>query len=83
MHDYSTEQQSFEYGSWHTFRIEIEPATMTITYYIDGQMVGSHVPVDAEQLKKANFSLDIGIWAPSAGALTGSVDDVRIGPLGQ
>ena len=51
---------------------------MTFTYYIDGQMVGSHVPVDADILKKARITLAVGVWGPSSQALTGYIDDVRI-----
>ncbi len=52
---------------------------MTFTYYIDGQMVGSHVPVDADNLKKARFTMSVGVCCgPSSEALTGYIDDVRI-----
>ncbi len=78
-HVYASEGKQVGYGTWHTFRIEVDPATMTFTYYMDGQMIGSHVPVDAEELKKARFKLIIGVWGPSSEALTGYIDDVRIG----
>jgi hypothetical protein len=78
-HAYSSEWKQVDYGMWHTFRIEVDPATMTFTYYMDGQMIGSHVPVYAEELKKARFTLSIGVWGPSSEALTGYIDDVRIG----
>ena len=81
--DYSSEWKQVNYGTWHTFRIEVEPSTMTFTYYMDGQMIGSHVPVDAEELKKAKFTLTIGVWGPSSEALTGYIDDVRVGQFGQ
>jgi hypothetical protein len=68
-------------GSWHTVRMEVDPATMTFGYFVDGQFVGSHTPSDADRLKKAKFTLSIGIYTPSADVLTGYVDDVRVGPL--
>jgi len=71
-------KQPVDLGTWHTFRTEVDPATMTFTYYIDGQMAGSHVPVDAEKLKKARFALRIGVYGK---AITGYIDDVRIGPV--
>ncbi|TEU10117.1 MAG: hypothetical protein E3J21_27165 [Anaerolineales bacterium] len=68
-------------GSWHTVRVEVDPATMTFDYFVDGQFVGTHTPLDADKLKQARFTLSIGIYTPSADALTGYVDDVRVGPL--
>jgi tetratricopeptide (TPR) repeat protein len=77
---YDVGGKSVGYGTWHTFRIEVDPASMTFTYYIDGQMTGSHVPVDAEEIKKAKFTLAIGVYG---GEVTGYIDDVRIGQIGQ
>jgi hypothetical protein len=71
-------KQPVDLGTWHTFRIEVDPATMTFTYYIDGQMVGSHVPVDAEKLKKARFTLFVNVYGKE---ITGYIDDVRVGPV--
>jgi len=79
-HWYDVGSRPVDLGTWHTFRIEVDPATMTFTYYIDGQMAGSHVPVDAEELKKGIFDLVIGVCG---GEVTGYIDDVRIGQTGQ
>jgi serine/threonine protein kinase/Tol biopolymer transport system component/ABC-type branched-subunit amino acid transport system substrate-binding protein len=68
-------------GSWHTVRVEVDPATMTFSYFVDGQFVGSHIPSEADRLRKAKFTLSIGIYTPSADSLTGCVDDVRVGPV--
>jgi len=77
-HWYDVGSKPVDLGTWHTFRIEVDPAMMTFTYYIDGQMVGSHVPVDAEELKKSIFDLVIGVCG---GEVTGYIDDVRVGPV--
>ena len=79
---YESEWVPVQLGSWHTVRTEVDPATMTFSYFIDGQFVGSHTPLDADRLKEARFTLLIGIYAHSADALTGYVDDVRVGPVG-
>ncbi len=68
-----------ELGTWHTVRIEADPATMTFTYYIDGRMVGSHTPARAEQLKTERFQLSLGVCQPTAEAVTGYIDNVHIG----
>ena len=78
---YASESILVPLGSWHIVRMEVDPATMTFSYFVDGQFVGSHIPPDADRLKKARFTLSIGIYAPSTDALTGYVDDVRVGPV--
>ncbi len=67
------------FGTWHTARIEIDPTTMTITYYLDGQRVGSHTLVRTEQLKSAKFRLVIEMFKPTTEGVIGFVDNVRIG----
>jgi predicted Ser/Thr protein kinase len=80
-HRYESDGKTLDTGTWYPVRIEVDPATMTFTYYLDGQMVGSHVPVDAEKFKQAKFSFKLGVWGVSSEAITGYIDDVRIGPL--
>jgi hypothetical protein len=73
-----------DYGKWHTARIEIEPSTMTITYYIDGEEVRSLVPPNAEKLKSEKITFGIGFFSDVASpSYIGYVDDVRIGAIGQ
>jgi hypothetical protein len=84
-HRYRSEAVPVSLGSWHTVRMEIDPATMTFSYFVDGRSVGSHTSDQADRLKKASFRLEIGVYtgpgAISEDVLTGYVDDVRIGPL--
>jgi len=83
-HSYETPLQSFKPGSWHTVRIEVEPATMTISYSIDGVVVGSHVPADADALRKARFQVLVGTWKPNvASPVIGLIDFVSIGQIGE
>ncbi|MDH4135700.1 MAG: protein kinase, partial [Anaerolineae bacterium] len=76
-----SESMPVQPGSWHTVRMEVDPATMIFGYFVDGQFVGSHTPSDADRLRQAKFTLSIGIYTPSADTLTGYVDDMRVGPL--
>jgi hypothetical protein len=78
-HIYPSEGRLVDYGTWHLFRMEIDPRTMTFSYFIDGDKVAGHIPVDAERLKRARFIFRVGIWG-GTGGLTGYIDDVRIGP---
>ncbi len=69
-------------GTWHTLRIEVDPNTTTFTYFADGQLIGSHTPTNAEMLKTAKFSLEVGVWGPAPSEpFTGYIDDVKIGPI--
>ncbi len=69
-------------GTWHTVRIDVDPATMTFTYYVDGRVEGTFVPPNAEALKNAEFALTVGIWHDEReNGLVGYIDDMRIGPV--
>ena len=80
-YQYSAEEESVNLGTWHKFRMEVDPSSMTFTYYIDDQMVGSHVPSDADKLREAQFTVTTGVWGGSSGEVTGYIDDVRIGQI--
>jgi hypothetical protein len=79
---FDAEKRLADYESWHTFRIEIDPSTLTFFYYFNGQVVGSYTPVNAEALKQARYSFKVGVYA-NGEFVTGYVDDVRIGQLRQ
>ena len=69
-------------GTWHTVRIDVDPATMTFTYTVDGQVEGTFVPPNAEALKGAEFALKLGVWHnETGGGVAGQIDEVRIGRI--
>lgn len=86
-HRWNSEATPVQSGSWHTVRMEVNPDTMTFSYFVDGRLVGSHVADSyyADGLKKARFRLEIGVYqsrsAGSSDVVTGYIDDVRFGPL--
>lgn len=72
------------FDTWYTARIEIDPNTAQVCFYLDNNLLGCHVPNDAAALKAAtNLVPRIGSWNGQAGA-TGirSFDDVYITPAG-
>ncbi len=70
------------YGNWYTLRIEIDPATMMLTYQVDGQRIGMHIPADAAALKGVKFNFALGVLGESdSGTVTASFDDVSAGPI--
>ena len=59
--------------------IEVDPQTARVRFYVDDQLIGSHVPADAEALRLAQFHSDVHAWNNDANTYaTRYVDDVRI-----
>jgi hypothetical protein len=80
---YTTEDVVVEYGTWHKVRIEVDPATMTFTYYIDDQMVGSQTIDYAEKILSINHFI-VHVYRAEdeiSEQVTGYADDVQIGQL--
>jgi hypothetical protein len=66
---------------WRTVRIEIEPRTVKLVFYIDGEKVGSYVPSIAKELRDAIITPTIGVYTATGSPVEGYVDDVRISPI--
>jgi hypothetical protein len=79
--DYHSDGIPPEYGQWHTLRIDVDPATMELTYYIDGRSVGSTIPPNPDDFKAAGVILYLGTWAEGEETVVGYFDEVRIGPM--
>jgi hypothetical protein len=71
------------YDSWHSVRIEMNPDTAEITFYVDDQPIGSTVPANPEEFKNAPFQVKLRAWSADGGLVTGYIDDIRIGPAEQ
>jgi hypothetical protein len=69
------------FDTWHTLRIEINPDTMLVSYYVDGRLVGTLQPGDVDILREAAYSLDFSSWSPDTTSVTGRIDNVRVGYL--
>ena len=92
IHTYIGSTYTLEYGvswptplsfdTWYTARIEIDPNTVQVCFYLDNNLLGCHVPNDAAALKTAtNLVPRIGSWNGNAGATgTRYFDDVSITP---
>ena len=73
---------SLNFDTWYTARIEINPNTVQVCFYLDNNPLGCHVPSNANALKTYNnFIPRIGSWNGNAGATgTRYFDDVYITP---
>jgi len=78
--EYSIPSISVNYDTWYTIRIEADPTTATLSYFLSGVPVGSHVPNDAAALIVAtNLRPSISVYNGDPNAFsTRYVDDVRI-----
>lgn len=74
---YGSKKTLVDFRTWHIVRIEVHPSTMTFSYYLDGKDIGSQIPTDANLLKNAHFTLNIGI--AGLDTETGFFDDVQFG----
>ena len=52
--DYNTEYQTptkyLVYDTWYAVRMEFDPTTAGMRFYVDNELIGSHVPQDAAAL---------------------------------
>ena len=80
---YSTGYHDVTYDTWHKIRIEANPVSAELRYYLDGDLIGSHIPSDAADVLRA-VSLVPRISACTYSTNTSAtryVDDVRITPV--
>jgi hypothetical protein len=61
-------------------RLELNPETAAVTFFVDGQQVGAYTPPEAEALKQAEFTVELQVYFEEGALITGYFDDVRIGP---
>jgi endo-1,4-beta-xylanase len=81
-HSYETSRQSIQPGSWHVFRFELNPSSMTLRYLMDGVEIGNHVPVDADTLRKMKFRIILNTWKTKyEGSLIGYAAYIANGKL--
>jgi hypothetical protein len=79
---YSTGYHNVAYDTWHKVRIEANPVSAELRYYLDGTLIGSHVPSDAADVLQADSfvpRISACTYSTSTSA-TRYVDDVRITP---
>jgi hypothetical protein len=80
--EHGTPAVTVPYDTWHTARIEVNPATAEFRYYLDGTPIDTYVPNDAPALiAETNIRASLLAWNDYADAAsTRYVDDVRIAP---
>lgn len=67
--------------AWQTLRIESDPNTAALKFYLNGTVIGSYNPPQAQAiLTVKTFQPYINIWNTDGARCTHYVDDVRITP---
>ena len=64
-------------------RIELDSATMTFTYQLDGENIGSYTPRNPEKYKDLSFASVVHVDSGSTPNITGYADYVKVGKTGQ
>lgn len=80
--EYATDGFPVDYNTWCTARIETDPTTGNVKFYLNNALIGSHLPNDAAALVSSDqMTVAITNWGgdPNSSA-TRYVDDVRITP---
>lgn len=54
-----------QYDTWYTSRIEIDPNTSEIRFFLDGKLIGQITPKDTNIIKSAQFEQFIGVAGDS------------------
>ncbi len=81
--NYNSQSIQLSSNTWHTIRIETNPDTANMTFFIDDSRIDTYVYKNPEEFKKSFFHLYIGVWSQDGGLVVGSVDDVQVGVGGQ
>jgi hypothetical protein len=76
--EYRTAPIPITVGEWHKVRIEIDPQTAAIQFYLNDVLIGRHVPSDFVRLKRVNYlpAIILSIGQKSAPIL---IDDIYLG----
>jgi hypothetical protein len=79
---YDIPNRNANFSSWHQVRIEVNPATMTITYHLDGELMGEHTMSRADTLKDAaQFTFLVELYTPTAEEIIAFADNVQVGQV--
>jgi PKD repeat protein len=80
--EYQTPDILVNYDTWYTLRIETDPTTANMRFYLDNTLLGRRTPKDAAALLSANTLSPrlAALNVDQGGQCTRYVDDVRITP---
>lgn len=77
--EYHADGPAVAYDTWHIVRIEMKPNSGELTFFVDGQPIGTHTPAEIERLKSAQFSAELQLYLEDGALIAGYFDNIRIG----
>ncbi len=80
-HKVSLPNETFAYGTTYTFRVEFDPDSHLVAFYINDQFLISFRPDNAEAIFDSCFTFFLGVYSANTEKVTGWFDNVRVGPL--
>jgi hypothetical protein len=76
--EYETVAYPVNYDEWHIAKVDLVQPTLELYFYLDGKLIGKHIPIDADELKNKIMGAGFGISTDTH--IVGYVDDVTIQP---
>ena len=77
--DFSTSYIPVNAKEWQLARIEIEPKTFRLNFYLNGELIGTRIPADADSLKSKDLTPIFSIWTEGMSSFIASLDDLVVG----
>ena len=78
--DYATPLIPINPDEWQLVRIEIEPETFRLNFYLNGEIIGTRIPADADLLKSKDLTSVFGTWTEGMSTFTAYMDDLIVAP---
>jgi len=75
---FSTIPMVVSFDTWHIVRFDIDSENTTITFFVDEQTMGYHIPPQKSELQSAEYSLMLVGSSSNDGSLKGSFDYVQL-----
>jgi ribosome biogenesis SPOUT family RNA methylase Rps3 len=66
------------YDTWQIVRFDVDSENITITFFVDGQIVGNYIPRERSELKNTEYFLMLDGLSSNNGSLTGSFNYVQL-----
>lgn len=81
-YEYRTPTTIVNYGEWQEVKIEIDPKTFELSFYLDGKLIGQHTPADANEIRNMKLTAQIGIYTYNNkdGHPVANINDVLVVP---
>lgn len=75
---FSTTPVTAAYDTWHVIRFEVDPEKAALTFYADGNKIGTFISPRADDLKAEEYSLMLVGSSSDVGVMKGSFDYVQL-----